>query len=69
MHEASTRALIRLSDIRKFCGTFWGARPRIIHGIAARVVLPLLYYVSEVLVSRGTLRPLERVLRLAEIIT
>ena len=73
VQNVSTKALARLNDIRKFCGTFWGAHPRIVRRLVAGAILPLLYYGSSAwaaaLVSRGTLRPLERVLRLSGIIT
>ena len=73
VQNSSTKALTGLNDIRKLCGTFWGAHPRIVRRLVAGAVLPLLYYGSSTwaaaLVSRGTLRPLERLLRLAGIIT
>ena len=72
VQNVSDKALTRLNDIRKFCATFWVADPRIVHRIVVGAVLPLLYYGSSAwvaaLVSRGTLRSLERVLRLAGIV-
>ena len=73
VNKATTKALRRLQDIRKFCGTFWGTHPSIIHRLISGAVLPILYYASpiwsSVLSSRGSCRPLERVLRLAGILT
>ena len=73
VNKATTKALIRLQDIRKFCGTFWGTHPSIIHRLISGAVLPILYYASpiwsSVLSYRGARRPLERVLHLAGILT
>ena len=73
VEKATTKALRRLQDVRKFCWNFWATHPAIIYRLISGAVMPILYYASLIwssfLSSRGARLPLERVLHLVGILT